>query len=190
MKYCKNCGNSIDDNAIFCPCCGTRTNGEVSANNSYGASSDPFGDSPYGNPYGNPYGGYNPYGYHPVDMEEKKWVSIVSFILWPAGLIMWLFWRNTRPGKARSALKGLMSVASFNIPLLGLIFWLVWRNDPTKKEYAKICGISAIAGAIYLVVFNVLDLIFGFTEYFTQYYEDMLQSVGDTATAFISKFIK
>ena len=102
---------------------------------------------------------------------------------------MWLFWRNTRPGKARSALKGLMSIASFNIPLLGLLFWLLWRKEPGKQEYAKICGISAIAGAIYLVVFNVLDLIFGITEYFTQYYEDMLRSVDDTATAFINGFI-
>lgn len=29
MKYCRNCGNELDDNAFVCPKCGVRTDGYV-----------------------------------------------------------------------------------------------------------------------------------------------------------------
>ena len=109
------------------------------------------GDSPTVN-Y-NSYGGYNPYGYQPVDTQPSKLLAVLSFIFWWIGLAVWIFCRHTRPGKAGSALKGMLSSFSVSMPFIGAIFWVLWKDDPTKKDYAKVGGVSAIVGAcMYLVL--------------------------------------
>lgn len=128
MKFCRNCGAQIDDNAIFCHNCGSRTNGD-SPNNAYGF--DP----------------YNTRGFYNVDTRESLPVAILSFCFWQIGLVLWLMWRNARPGKARSAIKGTLSATCFQFPIAGLVLWLLWRRDPENKDYAKVGAISAIVGA-------------------------------------------
>lgn len=126
MKFCRNCGAQIDDNAIFCHNCGSRTNGD--------APNNPYGFDPYGGAFCG------------IDMRESWPIKILSFLFWQAGLILWFFWRNTRPGKARSALKGTLSAACFQFPIAGLVLWFLWRGDLENKIYAKIGAISAIVG--------------------------------------------
>lgn len=130
MKFCKNCGNAIDDNAIFCSKCGSRTNGDGPRVNF-----DTFGG----------FGGYNQYPVY--DTTGSAALAVVSFLFWQVGLIVWLFCRHTRPGKARSAAKGALGNACFGMPVLGLVLWILWKGDYQKKDYAKVCGISAIVGA-------------------------------------------
>ena len=131
MKFCKNCGNAIDDNAIFCPRCGAHANGE-----SQRASYNTYGG--YGQPY--------------YDTSESTLLAILSFIFWQVGLIVWLFCRQTRPGKARSAAKGLLSSFCVGMPIVGLVIWVLWKDDYQKKDYARVSGISAIVGAVLYVV--------------------------------------
>lgn len=141
MKYCRNCGNPLDDNAIFCPRCGARSNG----------------DGP--NVNFDMYGGYNS-GYGPVyDTQPSRAIAVLSFIFWQVGLIIWFFCRRTRPGKAESAVKGALSSACVSMPLIGLVIWLLWGNDPTKRGYAKVAGISAIVGAGIYALFTVLSIV-------------------------------
>ena len=141
MKFCQSCGNQIDENAIFCPICGARTNGDGPAIN-FGAF-DPYN------------GGYQPY----YDTRPSKAVAILSFIIWQAGLAIWFFCRRTRPGKANSAAKGALSRACVGMPILGLVLWILWKDDPTKREHAKISGISALVGTCICALLIVLSIV-------------------------------
>lgn len=138
MKYCKNCGSVIDDNAIFCPRCGARANG----------------DGPTVN-----YNTYGGYGYGALDNEPSKLIAVLSFAFWWLGLAVWAFCRHTRPGKARSALKGLLSSACFSIPIIGAVLWALWKGDPEKQDYARIASKSAIVGAIFYAVWATLSVV-------------------------------
>ena len=144
-KNCRNCGAQIDENAIFCPRCGARTNGDGPAIN-------------FGN-FGGGYNTYGGYGYQPVDTAPSKWVAIISFMFWWAGLAIWMFCRHTRPGKAHSALMGLLSSACVGIPLIGLAVWAIWKDDPTKREMVRVSKISAIVGAVFYACMALLSTV-------------------------------
>ena len=150
MKYCKNCGAEIDDNAIFCSHCGTRANGDGPKINF-----DNFG------------GGFNPYGsysYQPYyDTAPSKLIAVLSFMFWQVGLLIWFFCRHTRPGKARSAAKGALSYACVSMPIVGAVLWILWKDDPTKRDYAKLSGISAIVGAGIYAFFIVMGIVLTLT---------------------------
>lgn len=145
MKFCKYCGGSIDDNAIFCSNCGARVSGDTPHNNT------------------NPFDMYNTntstYAY---DNGGSKLVAFVSFLCWEAGLIIWLLWRNSHPGKARSAVKGALASVSFGMPILGFILWLVLREDEMRRDYAKPCGIAALVGAGLSLLTFILALVLSF----------------------------
>lgn len=148
MKQCRNCGHGIDENAIFCPNCGARVNGDGPEIN--------FGS----------FGGYNTYGgyaYQPVDNAPSKLVAVLSFMFWWIGLAVWFFCRYTRPGKARSALKGLLSSACFSIPFVGAVMWALWKDDPTKRDFAKVSAVSAIVGAGYYALLAIFAIILTLT---------------------------
>ena len=137
MKYCGNCGNPVDENAIFCPRCGA--NGDKSEKVNYGG-------------YGS-FGGFNPYGTYPVyDMQESKGVTAVSFCFIEIGLILWFLFRRTRPGKSRSALKGVLGRLSFGMPVLGA----------DRGDFAKMAGISAIVGGAVLALTFIVAILVGF----------------------------
>ena len=172
MKHCNQCGGLIDDNAIICIHCGTNANGSSfngrANNNPYGA---------YGNPYGNPYGS-SPFEAQPIiDEKESFGLSVLSFFFWYVGIILWLTMRRTRPGKARSALKGTLCTTSMSMPIFGLVGWLLWRRDPGSRGYAKACGIGAIIGAgFYITIFAVAMIL----QAFGVSYEAFFSSIPST----------
>ena len=153
MKYCPNCNSAIDDNAIFCPNCGARANGDGPTVN--------FGM--YGGGYGSPYG----YGYEPFcDNKPSKLVAVLSFAFWQVALAVWFLCRRTRPGKARSAANGALSSICVSIPFIGAIVWLIWKDDPTKRDYANVAGISAIVGAGIYALLIILSIALSIAGYF------------------------
>ena len=159
MKFCKNCGNQIDDNAIFCSYCGARANGENTSNN-YGGY--------------NPYGGYRPYGntfgsYPVYDMRPSRLMTVISFFFWPVGIFAWLFNRRRFPGSANSALRGAVAGISFSMPLLGFVFWLLGKEDECNREYMRWVRIFTIAGAVAWVALIGLMLLGAFTLSYTDF---------------------
>ena len=145
MTYCRNCGAEIDENAIFCPRCGARTNGDGPAINF--------------NTFGGGYNTYGDYGFRPLDTAPSKWVAVISFMFWWAGLAIWAFCRHTRPGKSRSALMGLLSSACVSIPLIGVVIWALWKDDPEKRDMVKVGKISAIVGALLYAAMAILSIV-------------------------------
>ena len=141
---CKKCGAQIDENSIFCPYCGTRTNGE-STNSGFGF--DPYSGTTFFAP----------------DSRESRLVAILAFCFWQVGLILWLVWRRVRPGKAMSALKGTLSATCFQFPVAGLVLWLLWRNDNENRKLAKIGAVSAIVGASFIAVAAILLLVLAYS---------------------------
>ena len=145
MKFCKYCGNSIDDNAIFCSSCGARVNDDAPGgyNQNCGFNRSPFGS--FTSPY--------------YSSEGSSAIAVLSFFFWEVGLVLWLVWRRTNPGKARSAAKGALANACLGMPVLGLVLWLIWREDIDKQDYAKVCGISAIVGAVFAAICLLMTAI-------------------------------
>ena len=157
MKYCKNCGAEIDENAIFCSHCGSRINGDGPKINfeNFGG-----GYNPYGGGF-NTFGGYNYPPYY--DTQPSKFIAVVSFIFWQVGLIIWFFCRHTRPGKARSAAKGALSSACVAMPIIGAVLWILWKDDISKQDYAKVSAISALVGVGIYVLLIVASIFLTLT---------------------------
>ena len=82
----------------------------------------------------------------PIFSERSTGIAILSFILPLIGLILWLAWKDSKPGKAMSAAKGALVAVSVGVPLAGLILWVVMKDS--GSELAKPCGIGAIVGAV------------------------------------------
>lgn len=135
MRNCRNCGQEIDDNAIFCYKCGARTNGD-NPRRAYG---------------------FNPYdrGYGYVDNDGSTLITVISFLFWQVGIILWIMWRAMRPGKADSALKGGLGGLCFQMPVFGLVLWLLMRKDARYSSIVKFGAISAIVGAAVSVVSSI-----------------------------------
>ena len=153
MKFCTDCGKQIDENAIFCPHCGARVNGDGVQQNRGGG----FGSFGGFNPYG-PFSRYQPYPVY--DQRESILISGISFLFWHIGLIFWLVFRRSRPGMSRSAAKGMCAGTSFAFPLFGAILKLLWRDDQGMRDYSKIAGISALVGAgAYVLLIMAVALI-------------------------------
>ena len=164
MKFCNKCGHQIDENAIFCSNCGARVNGDRTVFTSY-----------------NPYFGQ---GAPIIDTRGSILIAIISFVWTYAGLILWLFMRRTRPGKARSALKGMISGLSVSMPIAGAVIWSIWNEEEDNREYAKIAGISAIIGTVmYALLILAIVVTKGFTTLDLGVVE---QIVNDSMMAFMT----
>ena len=162
MRNCRNCGQEIDDNAIFCYRCGARTNGD-----------DPRRAYTF-----NPYDG----GFGYVDTKGSKLVTVLSFIFWQVGIVLWFIWRRVRPAKADSALKGVVGGVCFQLPVLGLLLWLLMRKDSRYSSFVRFGAISAIVGAALSFVSSIL---FGILKYygvfdFDQYMMDLMNNLYAT----------
>ena len=173
MKFCTDCGKQIDDNAIFCPHCGTRVNGD-GVQQKRGGGFGSFGGF-------NPYGPFSPYQPYPVyDQRENILISIISFLCWQIGLIIWLVSKRSRPGISRSAAKGLCAGTSLVLPLFGAILKLLWRDDQKMRDYSKIAGISALIGVVLYALFIMAVAFIGSAGVIPE----GTQEIGDTV-AFI-----
>ena len=164
MKQCRKCGAMINENAIFCWQCGNRVNEDIPNYT---------------------YGGYAPYGttvsFAP-DYSGSKLVAIISFLFWQIGVILWLFMRNTRPGKARSAAKGTLSGLALSMPLVGLAGWILWKGTD-HRDLAKVCACSAIIGAaiqaiaiVFIVAMKLLGI--NLSSDFLNYYVEEVGSIA------------
>ncbi len=144
MHYCTYCGTRLDAGVSFCPNCGAKVERTESATK--GESIDFAFDST---------GSYSYSTSTPtLDTKPRPIVSILAFFF-PliAGLLVWLLSKDTCPGRATSALKGLLARACWTFPIIGLVLFFVWKNE--KPDYAKIG-----------IIFSILGFVVGFIYFF------------------------
>ena len=141
MKYCTKCGNSVDDNAIFCVRCGAR-------------QGDGAGLSA---PFTNPYVSNTRPTYTAEDLKPSLPIAIVSFLFNILGLIFWAVWRESKPGRATSAAKGALCSLAFGSPVIGVIFWAVFRRS--YPEYSKVCLVGGIVGFFFNLVVVIVTVV-------------------------------
>jgi uncharacterized membrane protein YvbJ len=98
MVYCKNCGAQMDDNAAYCPKCGT----EQRAPN------------PYQNTRQRP-------PVDPNDSDSIGW-AILGFLVPLVGLILFLVWSSTRPKSAKMAGLGALVNVIFSVVFTIVLF--------------------------------------------------------------------
>ncbi|MBQ2793523.1 MAG: zinc-ribbon domain-containing protein [Clostridia bacterium] len=135
MKYCSYCGSKIEDGAAFCSGCGAKASPSASSfEASFGSEGARPGDT--------------------RDFTESTGVLILSLFIPIVGLIFYLIWNESHPGKANSALKGLLISICLGVPLLGIILYFVWKEE--KPDFAKISLVSGIISFIIPIVVFVL----------------------------------
>ena len=153
MKFCTRCGSQIDESAIFCPKCGQQQGQGFTYQ--------------YQQPF------YNAPTYTAEDLAPSRGFAVLSFLFPIVGLVLWIVWKNTKPGKAESCAKGALASTCVGTPFIGLILWAVWRRS--FPSLARVCGISAIIGAIIVVLFYALIIVLAVNdvlpeEFFEYYY--------------------
>ncbi len=111
MKFCGNCGQQLEDSAVFCSSCGVNVGEPVAPQSpvqeqpvqqSYAQPQqpvyipDPVNTAPVNN---------DPY---PINVTHKGFWSL-GFFFGIVGLILYFVMKNSKPRLARSALKGFIA---------------------------------------------------------------------------------
>lgn len=151
--FCKNCGQAMDDNMLFCPNCNTPVGTEASAQPAqpydaqpqqpYAAQQPPYGapQQPYSQPYAPGYNNMMP----PPPKPSIAWL-IVNIVV--------------------------MVCTSFTniFAIIGTIFGALAQSSYNKGNYAdaesknktcKILGIVSIVGFAVLMIFAIIVMIIG-----------------------------
>ncbi len=135
MKYCSYCGKPHEDGVAFCSACGARFTSASASEASFGSEGVRPDDT--------------------RDFTESTGILILSLLVPLLGLVFYLMWNETHPGKANSALKGLLIAVCLNVPVLGIVLYFVWKEE--KPDFAKI---SLIAGIISFIIPIVAVVIY------------------------------
>ena len=95
--YCRYCGKQIEEDARFCPYCGSAQQEERQA---------PPPQQRYVDPNDAPSGGF----------------AVLGFFIPVVGLILFLVWQDTMPQRAKSCGKGALTAVIVDVALLVLAF--------------------------------------------------------------------
>ncbi len=128
MKYCQNCGTRIDDYIAVCPACGASVSYQTNGRPMNQSVGQPVNEQQYpqnnqppqnnGQVYNNPYApnngynnGYGNGGYNQpaVDNTPNTGYALLGFFIPIVGLILWIIEKDTKPGRAKSAIKGALT---------------------------------------------------------------------------------
>ncbi len=147
MKTCPNCKIQMDDNATFCPNCGTA----FAANNQFQQNGPYQQNAPYQNIPPQGYAPvYDPYDhtreFDPKDISENKVISMLVYLMGAIGIIIALLASNTSKYAAFHVRQALKFTVVEILALLCTVF-LCWTL------------IVPLAYGILMIVFTVLKFI-------------------------------
>lgn len=100
MKYCTKCGAQINDNAMFCPNCGERVDGNNNMYGNAGYSQQGYAQQPYAQQN---YSQQTYYNAQPAAVDDKNstGLNIISFLIPLVGLILYLVNNDKKPVMAK-----------------------------------------------------------------------------------------
>ena len=130
MRYCTDCGSPVNAGDAFCQNCGAKIEEIHSDDATVFGSSEKYVDT--------------------RDYTPKPFLTVISFIFWWLGLIIYAVNKKERPGRASSAIKGVIAFLCMLVPIAGLFMFIAWRRD--RRDYARAAGIAAIVGAALLFI--------------------------------------
>ena len=99
MAFCRNCGNEIADNAVYCVNCGASQDG-----------AQMNGTNPYQQP-------------QPVDNGGFGW-GLLGCCIPVVGLILFLVWKDTKPKSAKAAGIGALISAIASV-IIYIIYFVI-----------------------------------------------------------------
>lgn len=102
MKNCPVCNNAIDDNATFCPICGSAQNNGAAPNNGFAPQGGYQAPAPVVDPYD------HTAEFDAKDISDNKVISMLVYLMGAIGIVIALLASNTSPYAAfhvRQALK-------------------------------------------------------------------------------------
>lgn len=137
MKNCPNCGSQINDDAAFCPFCGTRFAQQAPAQG-YAAPQQVLMIAPYDHTR----------EFDPKDISDNKVYAMISYLMGVIGVIIGLLAAQSSPYVAfhvRQALK--FSVLDTLLGIIALVFFWTFL-------------IPILAGITYAVLFVVRIICF------------------------------
>jgi len=113
MKYCKHCGQEIEDDATFCPNCGSRVS-DYSTDYSYKSNST--------RNYSSPTSSHKTY----ESEATAAALGILGFFVPLVGLILFIIWKDTNPKYSKAAgIGALISAIMQLLYVIIIIFGLV-----------------------------------------------------------------
>lgn len=122
---CPKCGNNVDDNMRFCGACGTdvKASEQQAQSQQYGYYEQKQQYNPnYSNQNYNQYNGYNQNNPQPVDKPETL-LNVLSFFFPIVGIILYFIERDTKPVRAKAALK--WSLISIGVSVAFVVLWIL-----------------------------------------------------------------
>lgn len=140
MKNCPYCGAQVDDNALFCPACGSAQ---------AAAQQETFADTKV------------------TTNETYTGLTVLGFFFPLIALVLYIVWNSTQPAKALAAGKGGLMSVSLGSPIIALVIYIVTKDKyPAIAKACGICGILSIfvTIGIYVLTFVVLLAGLGMSE--------------------------
>lgn len=114
MKYCKHCGQEIEDDDTFCPNCGTRVS-DYSTDYTYTSNSTRNSSS------------HTSSSHKTYESEgNAAALGVLGFFVPVVGLILFIVWKDTNPKYSKAAgIGALISVALQFVYLIFTVFGIV-----------------------------------------------------------------
>ncbi|MCD8307304.1 MAG: zinc ribbon domain-containing protein [Clostridia bacterium] len=150
--YCKICGAKLDDDARFCPMCGTAVNREPAGLE----SDDPF-DIPDNTKAGSAGGASGP---NAGQAQQNSQGQEYSRQAPPQGGYYQQppYYYPPQPvPQSSDARSGGFAALCFFFPIVGLILYIIWHD--TLPLRAKSCGKGALAGVITYICLIIVYVI-------------------------------
>jgi uncharacterized membrane protein YvbJ len=108
MKYCSNCGTELDEQAAYCPQCGSRQK----------------------------YGSINKTQTNQMD-EPSLGYAVLGFMFPLIGLILYLVWSTEFPKRAKSCGKGAIISVIINVAFSILIAIMIATNPQWRDAFLE-----------------------------------------------------
>ncbi len=148
MKTCPNCKNTVNDNELFCPNCGTRVDAEVQQTPDLGATYQQAPQQDYSQPQYDQQ--YQQQGNYYAAQPVNQGLNTTPYLVWSIINILFCCW-------PLSIWSLILSINANKKPTLE-------QAQADLKKAKTICLISSIGGGVFMIFYVILMVIAALAE--------------------------